>query len=49
MELHQIENNLNSSDPQNRIKAITELRHYEPDLVVPLLKGRMYDQEFVIR
>lgn len=49
MELHQIEIYLDSPNPQNRMKAITELRHYEPYLVVPLLKRRMYDQEFVIR
>ncbi len=49
MELHQIETYLDSPNPQNRMKAITELRHYEPVLVVPLLKRRMYDQEFVIR
>ena len=49
MELHQIETYLDSPDPQNRMKAITELRHYEPSLVVPLLKRRMYDREFVIR
>ena len=49
MELHQIETYLDSPNPQNRMKAITELRHHEPCLVVPLLKRRMYDQEFVIR
>ena len=49
MELHQIETYLDSPNPQNRMKAITELRHYEPGLVVPLLKRRMYDQEFIIR
>ncbi len=49
MELHQIETYIDSPDPQNRMKAITELRNYEPDLVVPLLKKRMCDQEFVIR
>ncbi|HAC63765.1 MAG TPA: phycocyanobilin lyase [Cyanothece sp. UBA12306] len=49
MELHQIETYLDSPNPQNRMKAITELRHYEPVLVVPLLKRRMYDQEFLIR
>ena len=49
MELHQIETYIDSPDPQNRMKAITELRNYEPDLVVPLLKKRMFDQEFVIR
>ena len=49
MELHQIETYLESSNPQKRMKAITELRHYEPPLVVPLLKRRMYDKEFMIR
>ena len=49
MELHQIETYLESPNPQNRMKAITELRHYEPSLVVPLLKRRMYDREFMIR
>ena len=49
MELHQIETYLDSPNPQNRMKAITELRNYEPNLVVPLLKRRMYDQEFVVR
>ncbi len=43
MELHQIETYLDSPNPENRMKAITELRHYEPSLVVPLLKRRMYD------
>ena len=49
MELHQIETYLDSPNPQNRMKAITELRNYEPNLVVPLLKRRMYDQELMIR
>ena len=49
MELHQIETYLQSPNPQNRMKAITELRNYEPALVVPLLKQKMYDQEFVVR
>ncbi|MDJ0596144.1 MAG: HEAT repeat domain-containing protein [Pleurocapsa sp. MO_226.B13] len=49
MELHQIETYLDNPNPQNRMKAITELRNYEPNLVVPLLKRRMYDQEFIIR
>ncbi len=49
MELHQIETYLESPNPQKRMKAITELRHYEPPLVVPLLKRRMYDREFIIR
>ncbi len=49
MELDLIETYLDSPNPQNRMKAITELRHYEPGLVVPLLKRRMHDREFVIR
>lgn len=49
MELDQIETYLQSPNPQNRMKAITELRKYEPSLVVPLLKQKMYDKEFVIR
>ena len=49
MELHQIETYIDSPDPQNRMKAIVELRNYEPNLVVPLLKRRMYDREFVVR
>ena len=49
MELSQIKTYLDSPNPQNRMKAITELRNYEPSVVVPLLKQRMYDKEFVIR
>ncbi|ESA37766.1 pbs lyase heat domain protein repeat-containing protein [Leptolyngbya sp. Heron Island J] len=31
------------------MKAITELRHHEPSMVVPLLKRNMYDKELLIR
>ena len=49
MELQQIETYLNSSDSQNRMKGIVELRHHNPEVVVPLLKRRMHDKEFMIR
>lgn len=49
MDLNEIKTYLDSPNPQNRIKAIVELRKHTPDDVVPLLKQRMYDQEFVIR
>ena len=49
MELAQIQNYLNSPNPQERMKGIVELRNYDPAVVVPLLKQKMYDQEFVIR
>ena len=49
MEINEIKAFLDSPDPQNRIKAIVELRNYPANVVVPLLKQRMYDKEFVIR
>lgn len=49
MELHQIEAYIDSPNPQDRMKAITELRHHIPSVVVPLLRRRMCDQEFIIR
>ena len=49
MELSEIKSFLENPNPQSRMKAIVELRHYEPDVVVPLLKQRMYDKEFVVR
>jgi HEAT repeat protein len=49
MELTQIKTFLDNPNPQNRMKAIVELRNYEPTVVVPLLRQRMYDKEFVIR
>ncbi|MGB5712088.1 MAG: HEAT repeat domain-containing protein [Waterburya sp.] len=49
MELHQIETYLDSRDPQHRMKAITELRNYQPNLAIPLLKRTINDKEFIIR
>ena len=49
MELSQIKEYLDSPNPQNRMKAIVELKDQNPSVVVPLLKQRMYDKEFVIR
>ena len=49
MDFDQIESFLESPDPQNRMKALVELRRHEPEVVVPLLKQRMYDKEFVVR
>ena len=49
MGIQQIELFLKSPNPQNRMNAITELRHHEPSMVVPLLKRSMYDKELLIR
>ena len=49
MDLQQIQTYLQSDNPQDRMKGITELRHHEPEDVVPLLKQRMHDKEFMVR
>ncbi len=49
MKLDRLKTYLESPDASNRMKAIVELRHHEPSVVVPLLKQRMYDKEFVVR
>lgn len=49
MEINQIEAYLNSPDSQERLKALTALRNYEPDVVVPLLKTKLDDPEFIVR
>ena len=49
MEINQIQVYLKSSDSQERLKALTELRNYESEIVVPLLKTRQKDSEFIVR
>jgi HEAT repeat protein len=49
MELERIQTYLDSPNPQERMRAIVNLRSYTPEVVVPLLKRRMYDKEFLIR
>ena len=49
MDFQQIESYLESPNPQTRMKALVELRNHDAELVVPLLKQRMYDKEFVVR
>ncbi|MEL4898063.1 HEAT repeat domain-containing protein [Crocosphaera sp. Alani8] len=49
MEINQIKAYLDNPNPQNRIKAIVELRNYPSNVVVPLLKQKMYDEKFMIR
>ncbi|MDE5095860.1 MAG: HEAT repeat domain-containing protein [Trichodesmium sp. St11_bin5] len=49
MEIKQIQVYLKSSDSQERLKALTELRNYESEIVVPLLKTRQQDPEFLVR
>jgi HEAT repeat protein len=51
MDIKEIESYLESSDPQKRLKALTELRRndYTPEIAVPLILRRKEDKEFIIR
>ncbi|AFZ36552.1 PBS lyase HEAT domain protein repeat-containing protein [Stanieria cyanosphaera PCC 7437] len=49
MDFNLIQEYLSNSDSQKRMKAITELRNYETDIVVPLLKEKINDKEFLVR
>jgi HEAT repeat protein len=49
MQIQQIEVKIDSANPQERMKAIAELRNYEPSVVIPLLQRRINDSEFIIR
>lgn len=49
MDLTQIKTYLESSDSQERMKAITQLRSYDADVAVPLLIDNKDDREFLVR
>ncbi len=49
MEIDQIETNLKAADYQQRLKAITELKNFDANIAVPLLKSVMKDPEFLVR
>ena len=49
MEINQIKISLNSPDSQERLRALTALRNYDPDAAVPLLKTKLHDPEFIVR
>jgi HEAT repeat protein len=49
MELTNIQDCLESPDPQKRMRGITELRNYPAEVVVPLLKRLVSDKEFIVR
>lgn len=49
MNIDKIKNFLVSFDPQQRMKAIQELKNYEANIAVPLLKINIKDREFLVR
>lgn len=49
MDLTSISQHLDSENPQDRMRGITALREYEPDVAVPLLMRCVHDSEVMIR
>jgi hypothetical protein len=49
MDIHEIETKLNHSDFQYRLKAISALKDYEPEVAVPILTSKLHDPEFLVR
>lgn len=49
MDIQEIKDALNNSDPQQRMKGVRELRNYEADIAAPLLLEHVKDQEFLVR
>ncbi|HIK03520.1 MAG TPA: HEAT repeat domain-containing protein [Trichormus sp. M33_DOE_039] len=49
MDLNQIETNLQNTDFQYRLKAISALQDYPTDVAVPLLSRHIQDPEFLVR
>ena len=49
MDLEQIKNALNDSDPQQRMRGIRELRNYGAEVATPLLLNHVNDEEFLVR
>ncbi|MBE9115643.1 HEAT repeat domain-containing protein [Lusitaniella coriacea LEGE 07157] len=49
MSINEIKTALESSNFQDRLKALTALRQYEPEVAVPLLLSHVRDREFLVR
>jgi len=49
MDIEEIKKALVDSNPQERMKGIRELRHYDADIAAPLLLNHVNDQEFLVR
>lgn len=49
MDIQEIKDALNDSDPQQRMKGVRELRSYEAEVAAPLLLDHTKDSEFLVR
>lgn len=49
MDINEIKTTLNHPDFQYRLKAISALKDYDPEVAVPILIGKLHDPEFLVR
>ncbi|MEB3292265.1 MAG: HEAT repeat domain-containing protein [Synechococcales bacterium] len=49
MNLEQIKTSLASPDPQDRMRGITALRQFEPEVAAPILLAQINDPEMIVR
>jgi HEAT repeat protein len=49
MNLQEIQSSLNAEDFQYRLKAVSALKAYEPEVAVPLLLSKTHDAECLVR
>jgi len=49
MDIHEIETSLSNPDFQYRLKAISALKDYAPEVAVPILSNKLHDPEFLVR
>jgi HEAT repeat protein len=49
MDINRVKAYIDSPDGQKKMKAITELRKYDPEIAVPLLKAKINDSAFIVR
>jgi HEAT repeat protein len=49
MDIPEIQTHLDSDNPQLRMRGLTALRSYGPEIAVPLLATRIHDSELMVR
>lgn len=49
MDIYEIETKLNDTDYQHRLKAISALKDYDPEVAVIRLTSKLHDPEFLVR
>jgi HEAT repeat protein len=49
MDIEQIKASLNSENPQDRLRGVTALRHFEAEVAAPILLSHMDEAELMVR